>query len=145
MQIESADSASWNIAEGFRDDKPILIRYRPDLDSLFGHLNYSKRLVIFWDYVCTNSTGLPDNNQLNDMREFEDSIVDALDKDRLGIFVYSYTYSGTREWHFYVSNIQLVGETINNALASFPKLPIELQVEDDPQWDKLKSIYAHCK
>ncbi|GFD91078.1 hypothetical protein KUL152_33040 [Tenacibaculum sp. KUL152] len=145
MIIESADTAAWNIAEGLRDDKPILIRYRPDLDGLFGHPSYSQRLVIFWDYVCANSTGLPNNNLLNDMREFEDSIVDVLDKDRLGIFVYSYTHSGTKEWHFYVSNIQLVSETINNALASFPKLPIELQVIDDPQWDNLKNIYAHCK
>ena len=68
MIIESADTAAWNIAEGFRDDKPILIRYRPDLDSLFGHRKYSQRLVIFWDYVCANSTGLPDNRLLTDMR-----------------------------------------------------------------------------
>ena len=145
MQIESADSASWNIAEGQRNEQPILIRYRPDLDYLFGNEKYSQRLTIFWDYPQEDSSGLPSSSQMDSMRDFEDTVVNTLDYDRLAIFVFSYTHSGTREWHFYVSDIVKVGSRINEALSSYSKLPIGLQVVDDPLWEKLNEVYAYCR
>lgn len=144
MQIESADKAAWNIAESKRNDKPVLIRYRPDLESHIGNVKYPKRLIIFWDYEQFESSGLPSKAQFDDMRQFEDAIVNTLDHDRLAVFAFSYTHAGTREWHFYTLNIQEVGGRIHSALSSFPKLPIELQVTDDPDWGKLKEVYRYC-
>ena len=144
MQIESADKATWNIVEGKRNELPVMIRYRPDLESQLGNEDYPQRLTIFWDFEKLEPSGLSNDAQLDDMCLFEDAIVEALDYDRLAIFVFSYTHSGTREWHFYASNIQTVGERINNALSHFPKLPIELQVSDDKDWGKLKEVYQYC-
>lgn len=144
MDIESADIASWNIAESKVNGKPSLIRYRPDLQSLLGDRRYPKKLTIFWDYEQTESSGLPSSTQIEEMRKFEDAIVPILDNDRLAIFVFSYTLNGTREWHFYTNDINLVGEKINLSLSDFPKLPIEMQVETDTSWSKLREVYELC-
>lgn len=144
MEIDSAESASWNIAEGQRNNQPISIRYRPDLGYLFGNEKYTQRLIIFWDYNQEDSSELPSSAQMDNMRNFEDAIVKTLDNDRLAIFVLTYMHSGAREWHFYVSDVEEVGSRINEALFSFSKLPIELQVLDDPTWEKLNEVYAQC-
>ncbi|MCW1717508.1 DUF695 domain-containing protein [Pseudoalteromonas sp. A3] len=144
MDIESADIASWNIADKKVNGTVGLIRYRPELHFLLGHTNYPKKLTIFWDFEQSNSSGLPSDAQIEEMRQFEDAIVPVLDDDRLAIFVFTYTFNGTREWHFYTNDISSVGERINSALSKFAKLPIEMQVETDERWSKLREVYDLC-
>ncbi|MBF7074450.1 DUF695 domain-containing protein [Glaciecola sp. MH2013] len=144
MDIVSADKDSWNNAESIIDGTPSLIRYRPDLEYLLGHKDYPRKLTIFWDYEKKENNGLPTDEQMEEMRKFEDVVVPALDLDRLAIFVLAFTKDGTREWHFYTGDIGAVGKRFNESLSSFPKLPIELQVETDENWDKLRQIYEIC-
>lgn len=144
MEIPSADTSAWNIAEGDNDGMPRLIRYRPDLEPFIGSPNYPKRLVIIWDYELDNSSGMPSNQQSEQMKSFEDVLDEALDHDRLAILAFILTCNGTREWHYYVGNIQEVGERINSTLSTFPKLPIHLQVEDDPEWQQIITVYSIC-
>jgi hypothetical protein len=145
VEIKPADSDTWNIAEGNANGKPSLIRYRPELGELIGSPNYPQRLIIFWDYKQTDDSGMPSNTQLDEMKIFEDAIVDPLDVDRLAIFVYSFTNAGTREWHFYTGNIEKVGVIINSVLSRHDKFPIELQVYQDTDWSELKKVYEICK
>ena len=145
LEIPSADSDSWYGAEGMFNDKPSLLRFRPNLKEYLGHPLYARRLVITWNYQKRNSSGMPTATQSDEMRTFEDAIVSALDPDRLAIFAFAFTNDGIREWHFYVKDINEVGERINVALADFSKLPINLEVQDDPDWDELRSVYIQCK
>lgn len=141
----SADTSSWNIASGEYEGMPRIIRYRPDLESYLGDSNYPKRLVIIWDYETDNTSGLPSDQLSDDMRVFEDTIVGVLDPDRLAVLTFVLTHAGSREWHYYVSDIQEVGNRINTALSVFPKLPLHLQVENDQNWEQLRAVYHMCK
>ncbi|MDO6567724.1 DUF695 domain-containing protein [Alteromonas sp. 1_MG-2023] len=145
MDIEAADTASWNIAESKVNGQPSIIRYRPDLHFVLGDKNYPKNLTIFWDYEYSDSSGMPSNTLSEEMRQFEDAIVPILDIDRLAIFVFTYTVNGTREWHFYTNDINAVGEKINSALSNLPKFPIKMQVETDADWTKLREVYELCR
>ena len=144
MNIPSANDDAWNTAEGKRNGEVSLIRYRPNLEHFLGNPDYSQRLVIIWDFSQNNSNGMPSNEQSDDMRNFEDVIVNALDPDRSGILVLVLTNAGMREWHYYIKDISEVGNRINNALSEFPKLPINLQVEEDQNWGELKTVYELC-
>jgi hypothetical protein len=46
MNIPSAETSAWNIAEGKNEGKPSLIRFRPDLESYIGSPSYPQRLVM---------------------------------------------------------------------------------------------------
>lgn len=87
---------------------------------------------------------MPNELQNAELGNFEDSVVDALDATELAILAFVFTCSGQREWHFYVSDIGAVGQAINEALAGQPVLPIELTVEDDPEWSKFNSVLQGC-
>jgi hypothetical protein len=145
LEIPSAENDAWDVAEGNVNGKPSLLRFRPNLKSFLGIPTHSQRLVITWEYGQDNSSGMPSENQSEDMRAFEDAIVNALDSDRLAILSFIYTNNGLREWQFCVRDIEEVGIRINAALADFPKLPISLEVQEDANWDELLSVYNSCE
>lgn len=143
--IPSAESDTWNNAEGSSGGLPVLLRYRPQLEAFLGDPRYSRRLVIAWHYPITNSSGLPSDDQNDEMRLFEDLIQSHLDPDGTAILAYARTHSGTRRLNYYISDAQTLSQRINKALANQPKFPIELEVEDDPEWTGLRTILERCK
>jgi hypothetical protein len=145
MPISSADLDAWNIAEGNINGKPSLVRFRPNLENHLGDSAYPRRLTITWEYGEDNSSGMPSSTQSDEMKCFEDAIIAALDPERLAILSFTFTNAGIREWHFYVNEVSTVGNKINAVLANFQKLPISLQVEDDPNWDELRHVFLKCK
>ena len=141
MKIVAANSDAWNIAKGKNPESPNVLRFRPSLKAFLGDENYPRRLTIIWKFEPADASGMPTDTQSLDMKDFEDLLLEALDADRLAILAFVYTTNGTREWHFYFSDVSELGIRINKALASVPKLPIELNVVDDPNWDELRQIF----
>ena len=141
-KVPSANSDTWNNAEGMQNGMPCVIRYRPELERFFGMDNYHKRLVIFWDFDGKSSNGMPSEAESSRMKAFEDLLISALDYDRTAVLVLVYTCSGTREWHFYLCDITEVKQRVNEKLASEESFPIQLQVEDDSNWKKLRQVYS---
>lgn len=141
-KIPSANSDTWNNAEGLQNGMRSLIRYRPELEQFLGMDEYQKRLIVFWDFDGKSSNGMPREAEISRMKKLEDLLISALDYDRTGILVLVYTCSGTREWHFYVSDIAEVQQRINEKLANQEPFPIQLQVEDDSNWQKLRQVYS---
>ena len=145
MNIPSANTDAWNTAQGQHQGKPRLLRYRPNLEKYLGDSKYPNRLVIIWDFESEDPSGLPSSELLDEMREFEDAVVDALDIDRCAVLAFILTHDGVREWHFYIYDVSEVGNRINESLATFPKLPINLQVEEDSNWDEMRAVLNLCK
>ena len=141
MKIAAANSAPWNIAESDNGGMPRLIRYRTDLAPFIARSDYPQRLVIIWEYDADNLIGMPSTEQSETMKSFEDALVETLDSDRLAVLAFVLTCNGSREWHYYINRVDEVGLRINTALSEFPKLPIHLQVENDPEWEQISLVY----
>lgn len=140
----SADNDAWNVANGTNPDKPSVLRYRPTLQGRMGNPAYGRRLTIIWTFDSDNESGMPNVFQNTELGYFEDTLVDVLDATGLAILAFVFTCSGQREWHFYVSDVNAVGQAINVALAGRPVLPIELTVEDDPEWSEYRAVLQGC-
>ena len=120
------------------------MRFRPSLEAFLGDDAYPRRLMIVWQFEAADATGMPTDTQSADMKDFEDMLIHALDPDRLAVLAFVFTTAGTREWHFYLSDVSEVGIRINKALSTIPQLPIDLTVEDDPNWDELRQVFQLC-
>ena len=145
MSMPTADNDAWNIANGTNLDKPSVLRYRPKLRERIGDPDFDRRLTIIWPYEADNSSGMPNRQQTAELEDFEDTIVEAIDTSGIAILAFVFTSVGQREWHFYVSDVGAVGQAINEGLAGRPVLPIELSVEDDPDWGEFQSVLTGCE
>jgi hypothetical protein len=131
---------AWIGAEGRLDGRVKLLRFRPELRAFLGDDRYARRLQVTWSYVDDGSSGMPSAGESDAMRALEDRLVAALESARAGTLAFVTTYSGSRDWHFYVSAATDLGSLVNEALCDLPAAPIELQIEDDPQWAELANI-----
>ena len=74
------------------------------------------------------------------MRPLEDQLVDALEAANAEMLAFVYTHRGIREWNSYVDEEVDLGALVNEALAELPRLPIELEIEGDPEWTAMANV-----
>ena len=118
----------------------MLLRFRPGLKSFLGDPRFSRRLQITWTFGDHNSSGMPSEEDSEAMGPMEDRLVEVLEAEKAGILAFVHTHGGTRQWHFYIAETADLGTMINQALAELPKLPISLEVEDDPEWSEMAKV-----
>ena len=75
------------------------------------------------------------------MESVQDALTAAMEKDKLAILTGVYTGGGEKTWIFYTRTVRVFGERLNEALASFETLPIEIYTEVDPDWDEYLDMY----
>lgn len=144
MSLTSADSDSWNVAHGKDPEQPSILRYRPNLSGSVGDPSYNRRLTIIWPFGSEDESGMPNDEQSAELKKFEDTMIEALDSTGIAILTFVFTSAGQREWCFYFSDVDEAGRAINEALAGQPVLPIQLGVEEDPDWSMFREVLRGC-
>jgi len=139
-EIPSANVDAWTGAEGRIDGRPSLLRFRPGLAHYLGDVRFSRRLQVTWTYEDDGSGGMPSDKDSDAMQLLEDRLVSSLEAAQAGVLAFVFTHGGNREWHIYVNDSDDLGEVINEALSNLPGLPIDLAIEDDPEWTELSSV-----
>jgi hypothetical protein len=143
--IRPADGDAWTVAEGSIDGRRSALRYRGGLAGVLGHPALPLRLLISWHYCDDGESGMPADSVEAEMAAFERTLHDALDPQRAAVLAFVFTHIGAREWHYYVGDLDLVGDTINAALADQPELPISIKAFDDPEWTELGTLLKRIK
>lgn len=138
--IPSADTDEWATAQGVIGERLSLLRFRPGLKEFLGDPRFGRRLHVTWSLEDDRSSGMPSEDDSDAMRPLEDRLVGALEVARAGVLAFVCTHAGNREWHFYVSESADLGSIINDALADMPGLPIEIALEDDPNWSEFGAV-----
>jgi hypothetical protein len=138
--ICAAGDDAWTLAEGSIDGRPSVVRFRRSLSKVIGHPELPKRLLITWDYGDDGEDGMPEAETSSELEAFESALQAALDPDRTAVLACVFTHVGSREWHYYFDDIELVDEKINEALADQPDLPISIKAFDDPEWSELAAV-----
>lgn len=134
----------WMLAEGEHNDKPIAIRFRPELRKAKDISGYPALLLINWDYEA-DSQGMPTDAALEAVDNFEDLLLAALEHDCHSVLAAVITNDGQRQWAVYTSNVDEAGERINSMPQQRERYPIELLTDDDPEWVYLReNLLGEC-
>jgi len=132
---------SWFTALSENEDGSVtFISGRSGIEEFIKSGKMKQRMEVTWKYKGDDK-GLPcDDDEAMLMEQVEDTLRTALEKDKLAILTGIYTGQNKREWIFITRNLNAFGERLNNALAEFPQLPIEIYAEDDPENEEYKSL-----
>ena len=149
MDMKSKEVASiikedqWTVAEHEVEDKPFILRYRDALLHVSDKSGYSQILIVNWEFADPHHYGMPKDDELQTVRQFEDYLVQTFEYDCHGVFALAITGGGTRSWFFYTSDVEECERRINEEIPHREEpYPLELTMEDDPEWEILNNILA---
>ena len=57
-------------------------------------------------------------------------------KDPVAVLTGIFTGDSQRDWIFYTLSTHIFGRKLNEALESFPLLPLTIYTENDPSWEE---------
>lgn len=118
---------------------PIFINGRLDLEAFKNSGKFNERVEIYWHYE-KGFNEMPHDEEGLRMEEVLECLKKAMEKDKLAILTGIYTGNGERTLVFYTRTSHVFGERLNEALAPFELLPIELYVEIDKDWNEYNEM-----
>ena len=120
---------------------PIFINGRLDLEAFMNSGKFNERVEIYWHYE-KGFNEMPHDEEGQRMEEVLECLKKAMEKDKLAILTGIYTGNRERTLVFYTRTSRVFGERLNEALAPFELLPIELYVEIDKDWNERSVIFV---
>lgn len=125
----------WTAPAESEDGHLIMVTGRRDIDKFRSNPRFSIRIEVTWKYDG-DSSGMPDTATSQLMEEVQEALQNIFHKDPVAILTGIFTGDGKREWIFYSLSTHIFGKKLNEALASFPMLPISVYCENDPGWEQ---------
>lgn len=111
----------------------IMVTGRRDIDKYRDNPKFSIRVEITWKYQG-EANGMPDRAVSEQMEQVQDALTAVFDKDPVAVLTGIYTGDNRRDWVLYTLSTNIFQKKINEALAGFPLLPLEIYAENDPDW-----------
>lgn len=134
----AVSSSPWIGAEGSRNGQPLLIRARHIPDALLAPPALPCLLVLTYSYQPTDNTGLPSQDQYEQIAHFESGPVDAMEAHRIGVATVIRTCSGSVQYFCYVRNIDEAVAAISERLNDDD--PVEFAGDEDPTWTEYRRL-----
>ncbi len=122
------------------NELPIFISGRDNINEFRNSGKFKERVEIYWKYKPGHN-GMPSDDEAKIMEQAIDAIRKNTEKDKLAILTGIYTGNDERTLVFYTRTAQVFGQRLNEALESFPLLPINIYVENDPEWNEYQEMY----
>jgi hypothetical protein len=129
----------WLIAQGEEDGLPLLFRMRELMPEGVQPDKYPHLVNILWQFD-TSGSGMPPDDVVDQMNEFEDRL-DELEGAAIGYMMVSITGNGRKEWLWYVSDTDRYMQRVNRALAGAgARFPVDFQSSEDPTWETFRAF-----
>jgi hypothetical protein len=131
---------TWASDEGeLENGLPFTLRYREDLPDEREIKKLNTLIVVSWLFEAADGTGLPTDEVLDQMEDFENLLDDALVEKGTARLMTVFTGEGVREWQFYTDDEEFFIRKFNEAMEGRPVLPLEIEAFEDENWDAYKN------
>ena len=117
----------------------VMVTGRRDMEPVMATEKYNYRVEITWKYEG-DANGMPDVATSSLMEEVQDALQADFMKDPVAVLTGIYTGAGERNWVFYTMNLRIFDRKLNEDLARFERLPLEIYAENDPEWNEYNEM-----
>jgi len=128
-------------AQGEQDGKPVIYRSLERVPNNQKESDYPNLINIYWSYDVDVNNGMPDPKTNNNQIKFEDAI-ESLDQAGISHLMLVVTGNGRKEWIWYVKDVAGWMNQLNEKLAGHDVYPIEIQINEDPEWSTYHNFIA---
>ncbi len=113
----------------------VFVTGRLDLEDFRLSRKLKVRVDIRWAYN-SDSEGMPDERDGELIAELEPLLRKVMERDKLAILTGNYTGGGEKYWIWYTRHLPTFGERLNEVLAPYPTLPLDIHCEEDEDWEE---------
>lgn len=113
----------------------VFVTGRLDLEGFRLSRKLKVRVDIRWAYN-SDSEGMPDERDGELIAELEPLLRKVMERDKLAILTGNYTGGGEKYWIWYTRHLPTFGERLNEVLAPYPTLPLDIHCEEDEDWEE---------
>ena len=125
----------WAIAHGFQDSCPRILRYRDDISQELDRSEHQHLVLIRWSYPeAQGKEGLPSTTSLDEMNQFEDALLEAVERPLGDALVSATTGQGQRVWALYVQSPEAFAAKFDDVHTPADGHPLEVGIWMDPDW-----------
>ncbi len=117
---------------------PYTLRFREDLPDEKEIKKLATLVVISWLFDSADGTGMPTDEVLDQMEDFENLIDEALVEKGTARLMTVFTGEGVREWQFYTDDEEFFMRKFNDAIGGKSVLPLDIEAFEDENWDAYK-------
>lgn len=129
-------SDNWFTALSVADNGGLVfVTGRLDLEDFRLSRKLKVRVDIRWAYN-SDSEGMPDERDGELIAELEPLLRKVMERDKLAILTGNYTGGGEKYWIWYTRHLPTFGERLNEVLAPYPTLPLDIHCEEDEDWEE---------
>lgn len=111
----------------------VFVSGREDLEEFRLSGKLKVRVEIRWPYEG-DTQGMPHEAEAQLIAEIEPLLRRTMERDKLAILTGNYLGDGAKYWVWYTRHLPTFGERLNEALAPYPTLPLDIHCEEDPEW-----------
>ena len=130
---QSVADDQWSVAQGEKNGKPLLIRYRSKRPQNFEAAAFPFLLSATWSYR-PNEFGLPSAEEMESMDKFEDALASSLEGSQIAHLMVILTGDGERDWLWYTCGEEDAMRQLNQALKGHERYPVQFSVQKDRAW-----------
>jgi hypothetical protein len=130
----------WTVDDGnLENGLPFTIRFREDLPEEKEIKKLRMLVVISWSFESADGNGMPNEEELDQMENFENLIDEALVEKGTARLMTVFTGEGVREWQFYTDDEEFFMKKFNAAMEGREILPLDIEVFEDENWEAYKN------
>jgi hypothetical protein len=130
---QSVADDQWCVAQGEKNGKPLLIRYRSKRPQGIEAAAFPFLLSATWSYQ-PNKFGLPSAEEMELMDKFEDALASSLEESQTAHLMVILTGDGERDWLWYTCGEDDAMRQVNQALKGHKRYPVQFSVQKDRAW-----------
>jgi len=123
----------WSIAQGMKDGKPLLVRFRSARPQGVDAGAFPFLLSATWSFQ-PNEFGLPSPDEMVLMDQFEDALASSLEGSKTAYLMVILTANGERDWLWYTCGEDDAMSQVNHALTGHKPYPVQFSIQQDRAW-----------
>lgn len=133
------DSIPWTVIRGRNSEGVVLFRYR-EFESEFPKQEFPHRLNIFWSSTASDENGLPEQEESERMKVFEDRLIGATEFDAQSVLSLVVTGKSQREYVFHTKDTDEFLRRLTDMHQEEAPYPIEIHHVTDPAWEYVDRV-----
>jgi|GEM_PF-871094 len=138
----NAEEPKGVIGEVYINGFPVIYKFVNELPTKDIRATYPRLVVVSWKYDGSERNGMPEEDENKRMIQLEDALEVGVEAKGVCTHAYSRTGNNLKEFVYYIRDDDEFLKSLNSALASHDRYPIEITFYEDREWKDFKGLLS---